>query len=145
MNSINDIPNENNFESSTPRVCLFALLPLRNTLTPRYQNSTLENSAFTQRHKRAPPTPPQPAPLLYIIVFGYPADKYSLTVEYFRSLGECTEADPNLDIQNCFRIGYTDTGDALRAVRKSGEVLGGSWMIGAKWAVRVFILSFHKV
>jgi hypothetical protein len=24
----------------------------------------------------------------------------------------------------------------MRAVRKNGEVLGGSWMVGAKWAVR---------
>lgn len=76
-----------------------------------------------------------PAPIIYIIVFGYPADKYSLTVEYFKSLGASTEPDQNTEIINCFRIGYHDAGDAMRAVRKNGEVLGGTWMIGAKWAV----------
>jgi nuclear pore complex protein Nup53 len=58
------------------------------------------------------------------------------TVEYFRSLGENpTEADPHADIINAFRIGYKNTAEAVRAVRKNGEVLGGSWMIGVKWAV----------
>lgn len=70
----------------------------------------------------------------YIIVFGYPPDKYTLTVEYFRTLGGSTEPDPHADISNAFRIGFTDAGAAMRAVRKSGEVLGGSWMVGVKWA-----------
>jgi nuclear pore complex protein Nup53 len=74
--------------------------------------------------------------MLYIIVFGYPSDKYSVTVEYFKSLGDASDADPNADIVNCFKIGYRDPADAMRAVRKNGEVLGGSWMVGAKWAVR---------
>ena len=82
------------------------------------------------------PSVPQQSQTLYIIVFGYPADKYSVTVEYFRSLGEATDPDQNTEIINCFRIGYKDPGDAMRAVRKNGEVLGGSWMVGAKWAVR---------
>ena len=70
------------------------------------------------------------------MVFGYPADKYSVTVEYFKSLGDATDVEHNSEISNCFRIGYRDPGDAMRAVRKNGEVLGGSWMVGAKWAVR---------
>jgi nuclear pore complex protein Nup53 len=73
----------------------------------------------------------------YIVVFGYPQDKYSLTVEYFQSLGESTSADPHLEIVNCFRIGYKNPSDAMRAVRRNGETLGGCWMVGAKWAVSV--------
>jgi len=73
--------------------------------------------------------------MLYVIVFGYPSDKYILAVEYFKSLGQTTEPDLNAEITNCFKIGYRDPGDAMRAVRKSGEVLGGSWMVGVKWAV----------
>jgi nuclear pore complex protein Nup53 len=76
-----------------------------------------------------------------VIVFGYPPDKYSVTAEYFRSLGDATEPDPNADVTNCFRIGYRDPSAAMRAVRKNGEILGGSWMIGAKWAVCVFLCS----
>lgn len=93
---------------------------------------------FGASSRQAPHAPPhsthRPDPL-YIIVFGYPLDKYSVTLEYFQSLGDATEGDPNADIVNCFRIGYYDPGDAMRAVRKNGEVIGGSFMVGAKWAV----------
>lgn len=89
------------------------------------------------------PSTQQPS---YVIVFGYPTDKYSVTVEYFKSLGNATEADPHLEIANCFKIGYYDPGEAMRAVRKNGEVLGGSFMVGVKWAVRTtfHIVEFHK-
>ncbi|KAJ2925048.1 hypothetical protein H1R20_g12052, partial [Candolleomyces eurysporus] len=102
---------------------------------PMTSKSALDGSQFSKRHTKAPSvaTLSQQQPLS-IIVFGYPADKFSITVEYFKSLGDSTEADPNTEIQNCFRIGYKDPADALRAVRKNGEVLGGSWMIGVKWA-----------
>ncbi|KAF9245338.1 hypothetical protein BU15DRAFT_41266 [Melanogaster broomeanus] len=73
-------------------------------------------------------------PISYIIVFGYPPDKYTLTIEYFKSLGAATEPEPNTEIVNCFRIGFRDPGEAMRAVRRNGEVLGGTWMIGVKWA-----------
>ncbi|KAJ7085018.1 hypothetical protein C8R43DRAFT_314288 [Mycena crocata] len=117
MNSVNDIPTEMYADSS---------------FQPR--NSAL-NSSFAR--KRPPPTTPTSSsstPMLYIIVFGYPPDKYSLTVEYFASLGATSPPEPHLEISNCFKIGYRDPADAMRAVRKSGEVLGGSWMVGAKWA-----------
>jgi hypothetical protein len=70
-----------------------------------------------------------------VIVFGYPPDKYSVTVEYFKSLGAATEPEPNTEIVNCFRIGFRDPGEAARVVRRNGEVLGGTWMVGVKWAV----------
>jgi len=81
-------------------------------------------------------TPPQTQPT-YIIIFGYPPDKYSLTVEYFRSLGASTEPESNTEIINAFRIGFRDPGEAMRAVRRNGEVLGGTWMVGVKWAVSI--------
>jgi nuclear pore complex protein Nup53 len=100
-----------------------------------YQPSSTENSLQRlQSHHSLIPQPSQP---IYVIVFGYPPDKYTLTVEYFKSLGQATEPDLNNDITNCFKIGYYDAGDALRAVRKNGEVLGGSWMVGTKWSVSV--------
>ncbi|KAJ3898384.1 hypothetical protein F5879DRAFT_909977 [Lentinula edodes] len=117
MQSVNDIPNEafsNHFQS---------------------KSSMSQPSMFSSTRTRTPPAPrsSSSAPL-YVIVFGYPADKYSVTVEYFKSLGDTTDADPNTEIVNCFRIGYHDPGEAMRAVRKNGEILGGSWMVGAKWA-----------
>ncbi|KAJ6493769.1 hypothetical protein DFH09DRAFT_1252518 [Mycena vulgaris] len=100
MNSLNDIPTELHADSSP--------------------------SHFQPRRTRQSPPVTQSSPMLYIIVFGYPSDKYSVTLEYFKSLGYA--------IGNCFKIGYRDPADAMRAVRKNGEILGGSWMVGVKWA-----------
>ncbi|EMD39033.1 hypothetical protein CERSUDRAFT_112723 [Gelatoporia subvermispora B] len=113
-----------------------------------YTDSRPRNTAFDPSSSRASlfrstqPSTPKPAreqtqsssETLYVIVFGYPPDKYSLTAEYFRSLGETTEPLQNPEISNCFRIGYLHPAEAMRAVRKNGEILGGSWMVGAKWA-----------
>ncbi|EPT01041.1 hypothetical protein FOMPIDRAFT_1161968 [Fomitopsis schrenkii] len=105
-----------NFDSSTSRTSL-----LRSTYssTPRAGNSA-------QTGSNAQPIP--------VVVFGYPPDKYSLTVEFFKSLGESTEPEQHPDISNCFRIGYLSPSEAIRAVRKNGDILSGSWMIGVKWA-----------
>ncbi|KAK7024838.1 hypothetical protein R3P38DRAFT_2530005 [Favolaschia claudopus] len=123
MNSVNDIPTEIHADSPS------------SSFQPR--SSALGTSAFARSRPRPPPSSQQnqSSPMLYIIVFGYPPDKYSVTVEYFKSLGgDASDPDPHAEIVNCFRIGYRDPADAMRAVRKNGEVLGGSWMIGAKWA-----------
>ncbi len=58
-------------------------------------------------------------------------------MEYFKSLGSSTDPEPNADIVNCFKIGYYEAGDAMRAVRKNGDIIAGSWMVGAKLAVRL--------
>ena len=78
---------------------------------------------------------------LYVIVYGYPLDKYSITADYFRSLGNTTEPEQNPEIMNCFRIGFTNPVEAVRAIRKNGEVLAGAWMVGVKWAVSQQSLS----
>ena len=85
-------------------------------------------------------TPHQAAEPLYVIVFGYPPDKYSVAVEYFKQLGETTDPDPNVEITNCFKIGFKNPVEAMWAVRKNGDIVGGSWMVGVKWAVRTM---FH--
>ncbi|KAG2068685.1 hypothetical protein BDR04DRAFT_1023780, partial [Suillus decipiens] len=114
--SVNDIFRESSFGES--QRAPFSLSNFSSTL-----NSSQTHTQST--------TPNQPT---YIIVFGYPPDKYSLTVEYFRSLGASTEPEPNAEIVNAFRIGFRDPGEAMRAVRRNGEVLGGTWMVGVKWA-----------
>ncbi|KAI0080180.1 hypothetical protein K474DRAFT_1658174 [Panus rudis PR-1116 ss-1] len=125
--SVNDIVNEVYPDSSSPskRASQF--------------DSSARGSLFRPAQSRAAPSTPKPAAStppqpIYVIVFGYPPDKYSATVEYFRSLGDSTDADKHTEIMNCFRIGYNNPADAFRAVRKNGEVIGGCWMVGAKWA-----------
>jgi nuclear pore complex protein Nup53 len=98
--------------------------------------------SFLKRRSHA--SPPQSTQRLYVVVFGYPQDKYNATVEYFKSLGESTEPDQSLEVVNCFKIGFKDPTDAVRAVRRNGEVLGGSWMVGVKWAVSPQIPIHHS-
>ncbi|KAI0791645.1 hypothetical protein BC629DRAFT_1287540 [Irpex lacteus] len=124
MASVNDIVNE-----------VYEPAPRRSTTF----DSSVRSSIFRPQYSQAPSTPKLSASganskPLYVIVFGYPADKFSVTVEIFRSFGQTTEADPNIEILNCFRLGYINPADALRAVRKNGEVLSGSYMIGVKFA-----------
>lgn len=88
---------------------------------------------MTQVPQATPHQAPEP---LYVIVFGYPPDKYSVAVEYFKQLGETTDPDPNTEVSNCFKIGFKNPVEAMWAVRKNGDIVGGSWMVGVKWAVR---------
>ncbi|THH32379.1 hypothetical protein EUX98_g1798 [Antrodiella citrinella] len=128
--SVNDIVNEVFPESASRR---------------RLQASAFDSPArslFRPHQSPAAPSTPQNAPSppvasskpLQVIVFGYPPDKYTVAVEYFRAIGESTEPDGNTEVVNCFRVGYAKPGDALKAVRRNGEVVGGSWMVGVKWA-----------
>ncbi|KAF8651430.1 hypothetical protein AX16_004731 [Volvariella volvacea WC 439] len=131
MASVNDIPNEVYVDTSSTRFPSrsslhenpFAVNASRRQTRPQSQSS-IPSSHNTHQHQQ--PT--------YIIVFGYPPDKYNVTSEYFRCLGNSTDPEPNTEIVNAFRIGYMDAGDAMRALRKNGEVISGTWMIGVKLA-----------
>jgi nuclear pore complex protein Nup53 len=144
ISSVRDLPSaipKPNAQFSLPHACVPPFLGFRFTLLNDYhlpQPFSLSNSTSklansqSQNHSQ----PVNQNQLTYIVVFGYPPDKYSLTVEYFRSLGASTEPEPNTEIVNAFRIGFRDPGEAMHAVRRNGEVLGGTWMVGVKWAVR---------
>ncbi|KAI0629232.1 hypothetical protein C8Q77DRAFT_1066163 [Trametes polyzona] len=121
--SVNDLINEIP-ESNSAR------FPQR----PSQSRASLFRSSHPTTPKPAAPTPQVNTQPLYVVVFGYPPDKYSVTVEYFRSLGHTTEPEQSSEIVNAFRIGYLNPAEAVRAVRKNGEIVGGSWMVGAKWA-----------
>lgn len=124
--SVNDLFREGSSFSDSQR----AVLPPSRPFSLSTNSPSTLNTSQSINHTQSS-TPNQPT---YIIVFGYPPDKYSLTVEYFRSLGASTEPEPNSEIVNAFRIGFRDPGEAMRAVRRNGEVLGGTWMVGVKWA-----------
>jgi len=100
-----------------------------------FQRSMLggHNRLNSSTSRTPQPESSQQSQTYYVIVFGYPPDKYSLTVEYFQGIGEATHAERHTELVNCFRIGYKDPAEAIRAVRRNGEVLSGSWMIGVKW------------
>ncbi|KAH9992784.1 hypothetical protein BJV74DRAFT_834424 [Russula compacta] len=120
-------------EDAPPTTSVNDILSVTYTDSPSYLQRSASN--FDSSMTRAPQaTPHQAAEPLYIIVFGYPPDKYSVAVDYFKQLGETTDPDPNMEISNCFRIGFKNPVEAIWAVRKNGEVVGGSWMVGVKWA-----------
>lgn len=77
-----------------------------------------------------------------LIVFGYPPDKYESATRLFQSLGETNEPEPGPSGANFFKIGFKSQWDAARAVRKNGELVGGTWMVGVKWAVSL-LHSIH--
>ncbi|TFY68219.1 hypothetical protein EVJ58_g1142 [Rhodofomes roseus] len=128
--SVNDIVNEVYLDNGPSR---------QSHRSPVFDPSTSRN-AFLRSTQPATPrgnqTPQAGSTVqpLHLIVFGYPPDKYSVTVEYIKSLGDTTEPEQHPDISNCFRIGFLNPAQAMRAVRKNGDVLSGSWMIGIKWA-----------
>jgi len=119
-NSVYDIPNETYGDASPARFQPRNSVAQSSSAFSSRQNHPLSVSTLTEIH--------------YVIVFGYPPDKYSVTAEYFKSIGDTTDPDPNTQITNCFRIGYRDFGEGMRAVKRNGEILSGSYMVGAKWA-----------
>ncbi|VDB95475.1 unnamed protein product [Peniophora sp. CBMAI 1063] len=116
--SVNDIVNATRADTYTSRTRTFETSFFASSSRPPAPQTTTSNSI------------PDP---LYVIVFGYPSDKYSLTSSYFAQLGSSTPAEPVPELLNAFKIGYSNPSDALRAVRKNGEILAGQWMVGAKW------------
>lgn len=106
------------------------------------RNSGFAASSSTQ-------TPPAQYQILYVIVFGFPQARASITIAHFQGLaaGGTTEPEALSDVENAFKIGYRQPWEAARAVRKNGETIGGEggrWMIGVKWMVRCFITK-HRV
>jgi nuclear pore complex protein Nup53 len=135
-NSIYDIPNETFADANPvrfqPRVCTRLLQLRQHSVDCHSQNSVADTLSSRQTRSASASTS---AEIHYVIVFGYPPDKYSVTTEYFKSIGDTTDPDPNMQITNCFRVGYRDFGEAMRAVKRNGEILGGNYMVGVKWAV----------
>ncbi|KAI0305977.1 hypothetical protein B0F90DRAFT_1695109 [Multifurca ochricompacta] len=120
-------------EDAPPTASVNDILNATYTDGPSYLQRSTSNfeSSMTRVVQPAPHPTNEP---LYVIVFGYPPDKYSVAVDYFKQLGETTDPDPNTEISNCFKIGFKHPGDAMWAVRKNGELVSGSWMVGVKWA-----------
>lgn len=119
-------------EDAPPTASVNDILNSTYTDAPTYQRSASNfESSMSRTPQHSSHQPPEP---LYVIVFGYPPDKYSVAVEYFKQLGETTDPDPNTEISNCFKIGFKHPGEAMWAVRKNGEIVSGSWMVGVKWA-----------
>lgn len=119
-------------EDAPPTASVNDILNSTYTDGSSYQRSASNfESSMSRTPQHSSHQTPEP---LYVIVFGYPPDKYSVAVEYFKQLGETTDPDPNTEISNCFKIGFKHPGEAMWAVRKNGEIVSGSWMVGVKWA-----------
>ncbi|KAG8787746.1 hypothetical protein FRC15_008120 [Serendipita sp. 397] len=69
-----------------------------------------------------------------IIVFGFPQDKATAAMKMFSSIGDSQEPQPGPEGANWFKIAYKNEWEAARAVRRNGELINGSWMVGVKWA-----------
>ncbi|KAL7414934.1 hypothetical protein BDY24DRAFT_22878 [Mrakia frigida] len=81
------------------------------------------------------PPPPSANPLdSTVIVFGPPMSMLQPLLQHFEQFGEITAAAPDQGGGNWVSITYRHEQDAARAIKKNGDVLGGSYMIGVKWA-----------
>ncbi|KAI9464541.1 hypothetical protein BJY52DRAFT_1249752 [Lactarius psammicola] len=96
-------------EDAPPTASVNDILNTTYTDSPSYHQRSTTN--FESSVSRTPQlSSHQTLEPLYVIVFGYPPDKYSIA------------------------IGFKHPGEAMWAVRKNGEIVGGSWMVGVKWA-----------
>ncbi|KIY46830.1 hypothetical protein FISHEDRAFT_75268 [Fistulina hepatica ATCC 64428] len=118
LRSAYDIPNQIYDQGHNPSL-------MSSPPKPAFDNSS------NIREETGPVPAPQPA--LRVIVFGFPPGQAQVAADYFKSLGQCSEPDFSLGLQNAFRIGYVHPTDAMRAVSKNGEVFFGQWIVGAKW------------
>jgi len=107
-------------------------------------NDIMEESRFQPRNSpgsplgysaaRRPPFSPQPQvalhqPVTYLNVFGYPSDRYETIAKLFQSLGDTTE--PELSETGAwFTIGFRQSWEAERALRRNGKVMDDAYMIG---------------
>ncbi|KAJ7923438.1 hypothetical protein B0H13DRAFT_2316387 [Mycena leptocephala] len=136
VRAVNDL-----FIASTLVVLLYRRrsLGLKSTaaVVNKMVTSTIETGVDKHRHASSSPS----ATGLYLeflprsFASETAPDKYSVTVEFFKSLGDASEPAPHAELMNCFKNWLQGPADAMRAVRKNGEIHGGSWMLGAKWAV----------
>jgi hypothetical protein len=77
-----------------------------------------------------PRPPPVTSPMLYIILRR--VQRYSRVLQVPRRR---VRARPARGAHELLQNWLQGPADAMRAVRKNGEIHGGSWMLGAKWAV----------
>ncbi len=110
--------------------------------------STPSRPANGNNKQAAVPPPPLQFQTLYIIVFGYPTTRFSLTAAHFQTIAEggTTEVEICSDVENAFKLGYKLPWEAARAFRKNGEIVsgeGGRWVVGVKWLVRGNFHSLH--
>lgn len=85
----------------------------------------------------APTASPVSANASTVILFGPPTSLIEPILQHFSEFGEIIRTRPDPEGGNWVAVTYKTEAEAAKAVRFSGEVLGGAWMIGVKWAVRL--------
>lgn len=69
-----------------------------------------------------------------MIIFGPPATLHPAVVSHFSALGPIASSFSDPSGGNWLTVTFHSELDARRAIGRNGEVLGGAWMIGVKWA-----------
>lgn len=77
-----------------------------------------------------------------VVVFGFPRDKYEEIVGVFVAMGDSSVIESPVAC-NWVTISYKNSWEAARAIRRNGEIIGGTTMIGVKWAVGVLRWIMH--
>lgn len=69
-----------------------------------------------------------------VLVYGFPGSMHGLVLEHFRGMGEIERVAPGDAGGNWLVLIYVQPWAALRALRRSGELVGGATMVGVRWA-----------
>ncbi|KDQ19573.1 hypothetical protein BOTBODRAFT_28150 [Botryobasidium botryosum FD-172 SS1] len=69
-----------------------------------------------------------------VIIFGFPPEKAKAIVGHFASMGDGASVELGPEGSNWASVAYRSAWEAARAVRHNGEIVGGSVMVGVKWA-----------
>ncbi|KAG8923679.1 hypothetical protein FRC03_010579 [Tulasnella sp. 419] len=82
-----------------------------------------------------PSTSANQGPGFTVTIFGFPSSQQRAVANQFTSMGDGATADfPGSEECNWVNVTYMNEWEAVRALRKNGEVLSGTIMIGVKWA-----------
>ncbi|KAI6112789.1 hypothetical protein F5141DRAFT_1109512 [Pisolithus sp. B1] len=108
------------FESSVGRQSFADMdAPLTASICDVFGDTTFSTSAPPQK-VHVSETTPSLTPV-YVVIFGYPPYKYSVTVM-------TSNPEPNTEAINCFRIRYKDATEAMRAIRRNREAFASTYM-----------------
>lgn len=77
-----------------------------------------------------------------MVVFGFPPEKIEDIIGLFLAMGDSTVTE-SPEACNWVTIAYKRPYEAARAIRRNGEVVAGTIMIGVKWAVSISPLAIQ--
>ncbi|GJJ11309.1 hypothetical protein Clacol_005541 [Clathrus columnatus] len=96
-----------------------------------FQRRDAQSGSPALRPRPVQQVQPQPntSQIVYLNIFGYPLDCYESVVKLFQGLGDTTEPEPS-ENGLWFTLGFRNSWEAERALRRNGKIMDEMYMIG---------------